>query len=90
MVLAICFLVFLTALLWGSLAGAGINRTNPSVKVHIPRNSALTMSFIFTVITIGTIATTSASRLAVVMWIIVLLTGLILGFFVGRKVYTFL
>ncbi len=88
MVLAVCFLVFLTTLLWGSLAGAGINRTNPSVKVHITRNSALAMSFLFTVITIETIATTPTSRLAVIMWVIFSLIGLVAGFFVGGKAYT--
>lgn len=88
MVLALCFLVFLTSLLWGSLVGAEINKTNPSVKVHIPRNSALVMSFLFTAITIATIATTPASRLAAVMWIISFCLGLVAGFFVGKSAYT--
>lgn len=88
MVLVLCFLVFLTSLLWGSLVGAGLNKTTPSGKAHIPRNSALAMSFLFTAITIATIATTPASRLAAVIWIISFLTGLVAGFFVGKSAYT--
>lgn len=87
MIIITCFFTFLAGFLWGTYIGARTSQAFPSTRIHLPRGSVLLMNCIFTLIAISLSITTPASDVGAIIWLIALLTGPVVGFFVGRSTY---
>ena len=87
MVIITCLFTFLAGLLWGTYIGARTSRAFPATRIHLPRGYALLMNCIFSLVAISLSITTQASDFWAIIWLVALLAGPVVGFFLGRSTY---